>query len=237
MEKYIFDIVVLALMLLIVFLSAKKGFAKTVLDAISVSVGFFTAYKFSPIVSDFVYNNFIGVFVEKSFMEIVGDLNNNSSAEEKISAMTATLPEGLVAFSESLGVDSNLLINSVLKADISSDELLVKAFSDNLVYGLLNYIIEFIAFVLIFVVVSIALKLVSLLFSKTIENLPIIGTANYILGGVLGAVKAIVVLFVVFSVGYFVIIAMNIEPSEYISQSYTYQYIMKNNPIIVLIQG
>lgn len=237
MEKYIFDIVVLAVMVLIVVASAKKGFAKTVLDAVSVAVGFFTAYKFSSVVSDFIYNTFIRGIVEKSFLKMTESMAVDSSAEDKLTAMVDALPEGVVNFSQNIGVDIDVLIQNVLQADTSTDELLATAVADKLVYGVIDFILEFIVFVLIFAVVSCVLKLVSSLFSKTVEKLPLVGKANYILGGVLGAVKAVVALFVVCSVLYLIMTVTNGEPPEFISESYTYQYIIKNNPIIVLIQG
>ncbi len=237
MEKYIFDLVVFVLLAAVVAVSAKRGFAKTVLDSVSVAVGFFTAYKFASVFSEFIYNKIIGIFVEKSFLKVVENIEAGLSAEEKISALIKTLPQGLLDFSKNIGVDTDSLVNNVLNADISTDELLVKAVSEKLVYGIANFIIEFIVFVLIFAIVSVTLKLVSTVFSKTIEKIPIVGTANYILGGVLGAVKAVFILFVVCSVGYLVMIAMNTEPNQYISDSFTYQYIMKNNPIIILVQG
>lgn len=98
-------------------------------------------------------------------------------------------------------------------------------------------IARIILFVVLFIALSILLKLLSKLLSSLIEKIPLVGTADYLLGGVLGLIKAAVLVYVICTVSYLAVVTENAENlKSIISNSYIYQFVIENNPILDLIQ-
>lgn len=94
-----------------------------------------------------------------------------------------------------------------------------------------------ISFAVMFVVFSILLKLASGLMSSIINKIPLVGTANSVLGGILGFLKAVVIVYVICTVCYLIVVSDNAENLKpVISNSYIYQFITENNPVTDFIQ-
>lgn len=167
MAIQIFDIVLIAIVILAVVLAAKKGFASSLLETLSVLISGFASYTFSTPVSVFVCENF---------------------------------------------------------------------FAENL--NSLTYIVaRILVFVILFIVFSILLKIVSKLLSALLDKIPLVGTANSVLGGALGLIKAIIIVYVICTVCYIVVMSDNAgNLKEIISDSYIYQFLIENNPIVELIK-
>lgn len=100
-----------------------------------------------------------------------------------------------------------------------------------------SVISRIIIFIILLIILNIAFKALSTLLSSLIEKIPLVGTADYILGGVLGLLKAAVIIYVVCTVSYLAVVTENADSLKtIISNSYVYQFITENNPIVDLIQ-
>lgn len=150
-----------------------------------------------------------------------------------------------VVFAAKKGFASSLLETaSVLIAGIASYKFCVPVssfFCDTFLTGIANSIATVIArvivFVILFIIFSIVLKLASKLLSSLLDKIPLVGTANSLLGGVLGLIKAIIIIYVICTVSYLIVISDNAENLKpVISNSYVYQFITENNPVIDFIQ-
>ena len=73
--------------------------------------------------------------------------------------------------------------------------------------------------------------------SSLLDKIPLVGTANSLLGGGLGLIKAVIIIYVICTVSYLIVISDNAENLKpIISNSYIYQFIAENNPVIDFIQ-
>ena len=59
MEKYIFDIVLGVVAVVIIVFTAKRGFVLSLLNTVAVALSGFLSYKFSKPVSEFIYSSFL----------------------------------------------------------------------------------------------------------------------------------------------------------------------------------
>ncbi len=101
----------------------------------------------------------------------------------------------------------------------------------------ISVIARIIVFMILFIVLTISLKALSKLLSSLIEKIPLVGTADFLLGGVLGLIKAAILVYVVCTVSYLAVITENAENlKNIISNSYIYQFVTEHNPIVDLIQ-
>ena len=229
MEKYIFDIVLGVVAVVIIVFTAKRGFVLSLLNTVAVALSGFLSYKFSKPVSEFIYSSFLYDKIETKLTEVLSGLSKDVSFDSKIQAMTDSLPESVVNASQGLGVNLESAIKAI-DLEVFSNEKIVNAFIDNVASDIIISVLEVVSFVVLFVLLSFILKNVAIIFSKLVRKIPIVGKANIILGGVLGVVKAFVLVVMICFVICPLVFVIDIPWLEnVISQSIVYQFLIENN--------
>lgn len=192
----IIDIVIVALFVIFGLIGLKKGFLKSVLSLFSwvvcIVVAFLTAkyvakwineiYDFSALIGDKIAN---------------GLTKTNEFFAQSINVYEAGGKEALINASSSLNINS--LLKQIIKVvfsnsnvDMSSSESIGSVVGDSL--GDISMII--IAGILVFIILKIAVALLSKLFKK-IEQTKVLGGLNKILGLALGLIKASLIVLVI----------------------------------------
>ena len=127
-------------------------------------------------------------------------------------------------------LDAVTVVVAVVGAYVLSEPL--SAFITNLLFK------RVVVFIILFIVLSIVIKFVVSLFSKLLDKIPLVGSLNSLLGGALGLIKAGVLVFVVCTLLYLIVYSTdNVDIKAFIADSYVYQFMTENNPIIDFIQG
>ena len=193
MEKYIFDLILLLISLIIIIYSAKKGFASTILGTASVVFATIFSKKGSAIASEFIYSSFLRVKITEKVSNAVNGFSDSISLSEKFDAMISSLPEWMLRISESNGLDLGTVSAGISKSDVS-EEVLVESFTDGVVYPVVTDVIKVVLF---FVLLIVLLFKASKLLSKVIKKLPVIGKANTFFGMILGVVKSVAIVFII----------------------------------------
>ena len=86
MEKYIFDLILLLVSLIIIIYSAKKGFASTILGTASVVFATIFSKKGSVFASEFIYSSFLRVKITEKVSNAVNGFSDSISLSEKFDA-------------------------------------------------------------------------------------------------------------------------------------------------------
>ena len=196
MEKYIFDLILLLISLIIIIYSAKKGFASTILGTASVVFATIFSKKGSVFASEFIYSSFLRVKITEKVSNAVNGFSDSISLSEKFDAMISSLPEWMLRISESNGLDLGTVSAGISKSDVS-EEMLVESFTDGVVYPVVTDVIKVVLFVAFFVLLIVLLFKASKLLSKVIKKLPVIGKANTFFGMILGVVKSVAIVFII----------------------------------------
>lgn len=233
----LFDIVVIAIVLLVVVLSAKKGFVASCLDTFSMAISAFVSYKFCTPVANSLYDMFIKNLVKTEFRRALDEMSSSLSVSEKIAGMIESLPETAVKLANSVGIDVNGLSSSLAIGN-TSDEVLIETVADKLAYSIMITLTEIVVFVVLFILATILIRFISNFFSSNLEKLPVVGKVDTLLGGVLGLIKAVVIVFAGSVIIY--IIAQTAEPGsalESIKNSQFYIFMEQYNPIIDMLNG
>ena len=97
----ILDVIVVAVMAFFVWSSAKKGFAKTVLELAAFFAAYFLASTLSGMIAGWAYESFAG---DKLVANIEIELNNAADA-----TLTEVLPDYLVSGAQSLGIYDEII--------------------------------------------------------------------------------------------------------------------------------
>lgn len=233
----IFDIVVIAIVLLVIVLSAKKGFVASCLDTFSMVISAFVSYKLCAPVANSLYDMFIKDLVKTEFTQALDEMSSSLSVRDKVAGMIEALPETAVKLASSMGVDVNNLSSTLVSGSASNDTL-IETIADTLAYDIMITLTEIIVFVALFIIASLLVRFISTFFSNNLEKLPVVGKVDTLLGGVLGLIKAIVLVFAGSVILY--IVAQTAEPGsplESVKSSQFYMFMDEYNPIIDVLKG
>ena len=232
---YIVDIVIIALFVFVVAMGCKKGFLSTIIDTLAVGISAVVSYMFFEPVAEGVYNTFVRSLVEARFTRVLDSISSSLSMADKVNAMIEGLPPSAVKLAEVMGVNFNSLTLSMSGGGNLSQDALIDLAVDKIGHPIMINVTEVVTFILMFIILTVALKLLSGLLKK-VNKIPGLGKFNTILGGAIGALKAVAIIFVACTAFYFIAGMSGAAPViDAIDNSMVYKVIIENNPIINLI--
>ncbi len=226
----VIDIILVAVFALFVYTAMKKGFMLSLLEFLAVIISFVLAYSLSPVVAEAAYDG----FVEKQLVESVEEkIDENFSLEEtgeQAEQLLDAIPDYMVIFAESFGISVNDIKRDLAKEDLSNENLateLVENIAQPIAIGALTVV----SFLILAVVLQIILKVLARLISGVFK-LPVIGSANKILGAILGACKGIVVVIFICTVLTVVFSSGDNEIADAVNDSLVINALDEINPFI-----
>lgn len=218
----VLDVLAVAIILFFVYRSYRRGFARTVLELAAFFVAYFLASTCSGIVADWTYDTFVD---QKLLTGIETTLNETTDA-----VLTEVLPEYVVSRARSLGI-----YDSIVDSQRETAADTAKALSETVARPVVTNMIRMVASVLLFSILMFVLRFVVRAVDK-VFRLPLIGSINRILGGVVGLVKGgIVVLLFCFLVSVLMILNDGefwIFTHQNIEKTYLFRYIYNINPFL-----
>jgi len=196
------DLIVVAVIGIFVFISAKKGFVKTLIETVGFIAAIVIAFSVSGTVSEWAYTS----YVEPAVVQAVEDKINSAVEEQKeklpegaqISVGIEDLPDYIVENAEKLGVSLEAFEARGEEAVAESIET-AKETAVSIVKPIATKVVAIIAFIVLAIVLIIVFKFLAKVLNK-LFSFSIIGVANRVLGGVLGGVKGVVIVTIVCTV-------------------------------------
>lgn len=185
----ILDAILAALVVMVAFVSAKKGFLLLILD-IAASIAAFIGARFACApVAEYLYTNYIQSAVLAKTQEYVGD---GASA---VNSVIETVNSVLAGISPSLdGLIKNLGVFPAITEEQTgmSAQTLESGYLAPVITGLLSAV----AMVVIAILLLIVLRIVALLLNKLIVRKPL-KKINETLGWILGFIKGLIPVFII----------------------------------------
>lgn len=226
----ILDVILITILAAFIFTAAKKGFMLTLLELLAVIVALAMSYQFSPVVAQAAYDSLLEESLIESVETQIDETLNISSTTAQAEVILESIPDFMVSFASSAGVDLEEVKSQISSEKFSSENLateLVVKVAQPIAVGALTVIF----FLILSAVLIFALKWVAKLLSKLFK-LPLIGTVNKVLGGVLGACKGVLV--IVFVCTFLELIFSNgdSEISNAVNNSYVIGLLDNVNPFI-----
>ena len=185
----------IAIVALIVYMTVRgyrRGFLRIVVSFIGTIVIVIAAREAAPYVTDYLYNNTDAYEkIELGIEEMFKDANekyDNSIPENQVKTIDLyNVPDSL---------KNNLIINNTAEM---YKTLVVDVFEDYVSRYLANTAIKAAGFVLAFIVLIIAFRLL-LYFVNIISRIPIIRGINQFIGGCIGFIESLIIVWVFFFV-------------------------------------
>ena len=188
MVPLIFDIIAIVLIVIMIIVSAKKGFLSGLLSFAGWIISALVAKAFCGVVSNFLYSSLIK---NKVYTTILAALEEQgASLSSSYSNFLESLPETIRSF---LGSADSETLNSIFAN--SEIETVATRLCEDVVGPVILTMLTALAFIVIFLITLLIVKLFARLF-KGVKKIPIIGPINTFLGGVAGAVEAIIIIYI-----------------------------------------
>ncbi len=226
----ILDVILLTVFAAFIFTAAKKGFMLSLLELIAVIAALSLSYQFSPVVAQAAYDN----VVEENLIETVEtglDENLNvSSSTAQAEMVLDSMPDFVVSFASSVGIELEE-IKSKITSETFSAENLATELVDKIAQPIVVAGLTALSFLLLSSVLMFALKWVAQLLARLFK-LPLIGTVNKALGGVLGACKGVMVIIFISTILKFLFAGGESEISTAVNGSYVVGLLDNINPFI-----
>lgn len=192
--SYIIDIILICVILLIVFVSSKRGIVLTVADIASGVIAFVVSKLISPDIAELIYNN----AVQKSVIDFLtekytGAENSIANAISNVTSVFDFLPAGIKSFINSSGyIDSESIATGIMSNITTVSEL-----ESEIVAPVVISVLNIICFAIISFILLIVLRIVGRLIAKLITSVKIADKLDSILGAVFGLAKGVIYVFVI----------------------------------------
>lgn len=214
------DVIVILIVLVFGLLGYKKGFIKTAFGMASFFVAIVLAFSlYKPVVytitmnteiDEWIYNTIAGKVEEKDSINV-----ENKSDDISIDEAIKNLPENM---KEQLGLDE---IKTQAKVAIAE--------------RVTEIALNIIAFISVYIIARVLLAILCFVLDK-LMLLPVLKQLNEILGLIIGLLRGVFGIFIVFSVITFLSSVCDIEVINlYISNSLIAKFLYENNFIIYLL--
>lgn len=191
----LWDLLALFIIVWNIYRCAKKGFLRTVVAVICYAAAAILAKVLSPAIAVWLYNNYIGEIVRGVVFESVEQsLQQGANAAGNL---IVALPGWLQMAAGPYLPDKNVEIPAI-QLDNTTKQI-IGGVVDSALIQPITWLMTAVLFLFLFSLMAVLVRMIARLFDG-INKLPVVGTVNTILGGIIGVLQGAVVLLVVSAV-------------------------------------
>ena len=183
------DAVILFAAILIIWLGVRRGFIRSVMGLVTGIASTIAAYAYTPVLAEYIRKNYLIENITNGIAETLRSLALDTETDlYNLDRLAADLPEPFTSILERYGIDIDAFIEQ-LRGLSACEEAVVDAFAAQIAAPTTGVLASVAAFVILFFALMIVLSLLTGLLDL-IFNLPILRSANALLGFILGVVEA-----------------------------------------------
>jgi len=183
------DIIIIIFIGLICLDGYKRGFIKTLFDTIGLIVAFFLSKQFYYIAENFLLKHTKLYIKVHDFFELKAtgftEILQNSTED-----IANSFREAL-----KLPVELQNVVSNMFSANTSTNLDAFSIFVDNITLIVIRSIGFLITFLIIYIILVLASNFINIIF-----KLPVLNLANRLFGAAIGAVKAVIILYIAFAI-------------------------------------
>ncbi len=195
---FLLDACVILLVVIMIVFGMKKGFFASLIGLISSLLSVFAAALLTGPVSTFVYENAVHGMLQSNvagYIESNVTLPAGAAVSQFIDAMVEALRGMSIPF-----INLGQVTAEDLGVNAASMEEVATNLVNNVIGPQVQALLNIVVFVVLFLILGILVRVVAKALSRTLNMLPLVGTANRLLGGVLGACKGIILCYLLVTV-------------------------------------
>lgn len=191
----VIDICLVAVMAVVVYISAKKGIIAAVAELLAFVVAIFFAIQTAKPVASGMYKAFFYKTVQENLYKAIPEGKTNFTAHEKAQLVLDNMPDFAKIQTEKLGINASELTKEITKIKNTDGEL-YEVLEEKVVRPIAVDVLQNITFFFLCVIYGLVLRFVFLAIAKYIHNSKTLGSLDKFVGGVLGAAKGVLIVFV-----------------------------------------
>ena len=215
---YAIDIILLAIIIILTIRGHRKGFVRMFLETIGYIASAVCAWYVSNRYASVVYNSY---FKEGVIRGINGRITDSETLDQATASFYA-IPDQLRGIAKNIGFDIGEIGKRISEAGDSGEN--VATALENLVVGpIVETVCKVVMFVLVMVAASIVLKFLIGIIGR-LFNLPVLKSANGLLGAIFGLINGVVVVCLLSTVVYLLAGVIN---NEVIANNISTSFVMK----------
>lgn len=189
------DAVILFTAVFIVWAGTSKGFVRSVMGLISTIASLFAAYAYTPVLANYIKDKYLIDRIAAGIDETLQSLAFDTSTDlYNLDRLAEDLPEPFTGILERYGIEIDTFAEK-LRGLTGCGENTVYNFASEIAAPTSSILASVISFIVLFIGVFLVLCILTALID-VIFKLPVLKSANMLLGFVFGAVEAIAVAFV-----------------------------------------
>lgn len=194
------DLIIIAILAISIFLGVRRGLIRSVISLVGSIVALVLALIFSSSLGVYIDSNYINAPMREWVIDqLSASAETVSATDLDFDDLFANQPEFFVETCDFLGVDVNEMSARYESMKTDGVEQAKSAIITEMVDPLSSVISRVIAFAVIFLAAMIAIIVISL-FSKFLNNLPIIRKMDKLGGGILGVITGILISFIIVAI-------------------------------------
>lgn len=175
---YILDAIIVAIVVLCAVLAARKGFVRALIEFLGYILALVIAVGAAGVIADYTYENAIRPVVVEAIA---------SNLTDSASGAVEELPDTIVSLIELAGVDVDAVTAAVGETAHETAVRVTDTAVKPITIGLVKSISILLISIVLFIVVSVVARMINSLFRGLI-----FGSANKILGAMLGGAKGVI---------------------------------------------
>ena len=229
----VLDLIIVSVVVLFVFLSAKRGFVRLAVEVVGLALSIFIASSFSISIANSVYDNMIKKSIAGN-IETYIDTTATDSLTNSVDEIWEHIPKIITDSAQNFGISKQSISSSLENAANKSSEEVANTIADSIAKPVIVSLLKIIAFIIILLILSILVKFLAKSLNR-IFKLPVLRGINRILGGILGVLKGLLI-----SAAFCVVISViiNVSPNGFwifteknIDSSYLFKLLCNLNPL------
>lgn len=186
----ILDLIVIAVFIIFVCIGIKNGFIKTLVSLIGFIVALVLAIIIANKCSFAIYDRFISDIVKNSISDAI-----SSNVGNDVESVIANIPDLFLDLAKALGYDINELVMGNIGETVQlTAEAVAETISRDIARPIIVNIIRIILFLIAFFVIRLLIGWIGGILN-VVDKIPVLRKFNKLLGGILGAVKGLLVVY------------------------------------------
>lgn len=218
------DLIVIAIIILMAVISAKRGFVRVAVEVAGFVAAVILVFSVNGPLANLTYDKVIEPPIVNSVEKITQE-----NVTVSLDATWEALPDFITSNADKLGISKENLNQNISENAEQTTEGIVKSISGEVLKPIIVNILKAVYAIIMMVVLIILVKFLARVINK-LFSFSVIGKTNTALGGVLGAVKGLIIAWLFCSVVYLIISLTEngiwIFNNENIENTYIFKYLM-----------
>ena len=192
---YIIDIIFLLIFGVVIITSVKKGFIVSLFELVGTIASFVAARLFSDSLAAPVFEKFVKPGAENLLSQNLGEVATTDYGTQIEEAINS-IPDAFASILNLMGISKETLVEKVSSSDFASGSLL-DSLMESVVTPVGTAVVQFILFAVLVALITLVLRVLVRLLDKIIKKIPAIKQMNSALGGVVGAVRGLLIVVII----------------------------------------